>query len=539
MNKLPLRQISILPTSIPKEPTFTKPSVYVKLETRNWNPIPIPHRTIPEPKGQDLDFVNVVNSHLIHSDWAKLNSLANGLTAFRVKHVFLKVQKDYVVSLEFFNWVGTHKPTSLTLETHSMILHILTKYRKFKSAESILRKILVPGNIDLPSKLFEAILYSYRSCDSSPRVFDSLFKTFAHMKKFRNATDTFCRMKDYGFYPTVESCNAYVSSLLDLNRADVALAFYREMRRCRISPNVYTLNMVMCAYCRVGKLENAVEVLEKMESMGFSATVVSYNTLIAGHCNKGLLSSAVKFKNLMVKNGLHPSVVTFNTLIDGFCKQGKLPEANIIFSEMKAANVAPNTVTYNTLINGYGQAGNSEMGSRLFEEMSKNRVSADILTYNGLILGLCKEGKTKKAAYLVKELDSKNFVPNASTFSALVGGECVRKNSDRAFLLYKSMVRSGYHPDEHTFKMLLSSFCNNRDFDGAVEILKEMFERNFVPDSDIVSDLCLGLRRCGKGKLVELLCREMESRRLIPQDFDMAKIICCGEENENAEVGNM
>ncbi|KAL6140282.1 hypothetical protein ACLB2K_058582 [Fragaria x ananassa] len=503
MNKLPLRQISILPTSIPKEPTFTKPSVYVKLETRNWNPIPIPHRTIPEPKGQDLDFVNVVNSHLIHSDWAKLNSLANGLTAFRVKHVLLKVQKDYVVSLEFFNWVGTHKPTSHTLETHSMILHILTKHRKFKSAESILRKILVPGNIDLPSKLFEAILYSYRLCDSSPRVYDLLFKTFAHMKKFRNATDTFCRMKDYGFYPTVESCNAYVSSLLDLNRADVALAFYREMRRCRISPNVYTLNMVMCAYCRVGKLENAVEVLEKMESMGFSPTVVSYNTLIAGHCNKGLLSSAVKLKKLMAKNGLHPSVVTFNTLINGFCKQG-----------------------------------NSEMGSRLFEEMSKNRVSADILTYNGLILGLCKEGKTKKAAYLVKELDTKNFVPNPSTFSALVGGECVRKHSDRAFLLYKSMVRSGYHPDEHTFKVLLSSFCNNRDFDGAVEILKEMFERNFVPDSGIVSDLCLGLRRCGKGNLVELLCREMESRRLIPQDFDMAKIICCGEENENA-VGNM
>ncbi|XP_050382637.1 pentatricopeptide repeat-containing protein At4g26680, mitochondrial [Argentina anserina] len=536
MNKLPSRRVSILPRSIAKEPTFTNPPVSLNLGSRSWNTIPIPHRTLPEPKGQDLDFVNVVNSHLIHSDWAKLNSLSNGLTAFRVKHVLLKIQKDYVVSLEFFNWVGTHKPTSLTLETQSMILHILTKCRKFKSAESILRKILVPGNIDLPSKLFEAILYSYRLCDSSPRVFDSLFKTFAHIKKFRNATDTFCRMKDYGFYPTVESCNAFLSSLLGLHRADVALGFYREMRRCRISPNVYTLNMVMCAYCRVGKLENAVEVLEKMDGMGFSPTIVSYNTLIAGHCDKGLLSSAVKFKNLMAKSGLHPNVVTFNTLIDGFVKQGKLAEANKIFSEMKAMNVAPNTVTYNTLINGYGQAGNSEMGSRLFEEMSKDRVSVDILTYNGLILGLCKEGKTKKAAYLVKELDRKSFAVNASTFSALIGGQCVRKNSDRAFLLYKSMVRSGYHPDEYTFKMLLSSFCSNRDFDGAVEVLKEMFERNFVPDSSILSDLCQGLQRCGNEKLIELLFSEMETRRLIPQGFDMAKIICCVEENDNSTV---
>ena len=66
-------------------------------------------------------------------------------------------------------------------------------------------------------------------CDSSPYVFDSLFKTYAHMKKFRNAIDIFCQMKDYGFLPTVESCNKYISSLLDLNRVDIALGFYKEM----------------------------------------------------------------------------------------------------------------------------------------------------------------------------------------------------------------------------------------------------------------------------------------------------------------------
>ncbi|BFG37118.1 hypothetical protein CerSpe_233920 [Prunus speciosa] len=533
MNKFPFRQFSSLPNSIAKEPTVINPTICGKLGKRNWNPLPIPHRTIPEPKGQDLDFVNVANSHLIHSDWAKLNSLSSGLTAFRVKHILLKIKQDYVLSLEFFNWVAAQNPTSLTLETHSMILHILTKYRKFKSAESILKKILVSGSIDLPSKLFEAIMYSYRLCDSSPRVFDSLFKTFAHMKKFRNATNTFCQMKDYGFFPTVESCNTYLSSLLQLHRADIALVFYREMQRCRISPNVYTLNMVISAYCKLGKLENAVEVLEKMESMGFSPVIVSYNTLIAGHCDKGLLSSALKFKNLMAKNGLYPNVVTFNSLIGGFCKKGKLLEANRIFSEMKDVNVAPDTVTYNTLIKGYGQAGNSEMGNRLFEEMSRNQVNADVLTYNALILGLCKEGKTKKAGYLVKELDRKRFVPNAATFSALIEGQCVRKNSDRAFELCKSMIRSGYHPDEHTFKMLISSFCNNRDFDGAVEVLKEMFERSIALDSSILSDLCLGLYRCGNEKMLNLLCGEMEARRLIPQGFDMAKIIFSGVVEEN------
>ena len=46
-------------------------------------------------------------------------------------------------------------------------------------------------SLELPAKLFDAILFSYRICDSSPRVFDLLFKTYAHAKKFRNATDAF------------------------------------------------------------------------------------------------------------------------------------------------------------------------------------------------------------------------------------------------------------------------------------------------------------------------------------------------------------
>ncbi|CAH1436097.1 unnamed protein product [Lactuca virosa] len=35
-----------------------------------WSSIPIPHRTILEPKGQDLDYINIAHSHLLHSDSA-------------------------------------------------------------------------------------------------------------------------------------------------------------------------------------------------------------------------------------------------------------------------------------------------------------------------------------------------------------------------------------------------------------------------------------------------------------------------------------
>jgi pentatricopeptide repeat protein len=106
-----------------------------------------------------------------------------------------------------------------------------------------LRNVIESCSIDVPSNLFEEMLHSYRLCDSSPCVFDSLFKTFAHMKKFRDATDTFCQMKDYGFFPTIESSNAYMSSLLDLHRMDITLAFYGEMRCHRILPKYSCLGV--------------------------------------------------------------------------------------------------------------------------------------------------------------------------------------------------------------------------------------------------------------------------------------------------------
>nr|UPT48898.1 pentatricopeptide repeat protein AaPPR1027 [Agave angustifolia]UPT48926.1 pentatricopeptide repeat protein AaPPR1097 [Agave angustifolia]UPT49469.1 pentatricopeptide repeat protein AaPPR541 [Agave angustifolia] len=481
--------------------------------------IPIPHRTIPEPRGQDHDFITIAHSYLIHSEWPKLNSLAPKFTPFRINHILLKIQKDPVLSLDFYNFAVSQNPNSQTLETHAIILHNLTKSKRFKSAESILRKTLIPQTQNSSSDLFYAILYSYRLCDSSPNVFDSLFKAYAHMKKFRNASETFCRMRDYGFLPTIRSCNAYMSSLLDLGRTDIILAFYREMGRCRISPNVYTLNMVMYAYCNSGKLENALEVFEKMEIMGFSPTDSSYNTLISAHCKNGLLDAALKLKAEMCNKGLIPNVITYNSLIHGFCKEGKLNEANKIFNEMKTMEVKPNTVTYNTLISGFGKMNNSEMGLRIYEDMLKNGVEIDILTYNALILGLCNEGKTRKAAFLVKELDKRNLTPNSSTFAALISGQCKRENSERAFQIFKAMKRSGWHPNYDTFKILISTFCNNKDYEGALEVLREMLEKWMAPDKALLTELFEGLGRSGKSHLLTELISAVNAVRLIPEDF--------------------
>ncbi|KAJ0446153.1 putative tetratricopeptide-like helical domain superfamily [Helianthus annuus] len=451
---------------------------------------PIPDRTLQEPKGQDLDYINVAHSHLLHSDWPKLDTLLPKLDPFRVKHILLKIQNDYSISLKFFKWVELKNPNLLTLETNCIIIHILTKNRKFVSAESVFNKIFKSCDVSMHSKVFDSIVCCYRMCDSTPRVFDALFKTYAQMKQFRNAADTFSRMKGYGFLPTVESW----------------------------------------------KLEDARQVFDEMPDMGFSPNVSSYNTLVAAYVNRGLLATGVKLKVEMEKNGVSANVITYNTLMNGFCKEGKLHDAYKVFHEIKVTNVAPNTVTYNTMISGYCKLGKTEKGTQIFEEMLRNGVKADILTYNALLSGLCDLGKTRKAAYLVQELDKKKLVPNSSTFAALIRGQCVRKNPDRAFQLYKSMIKSGCRPNVDTIKMMMSCFVKNDDFDGAFCVFKEMLDRRAGPDSVIWSALCEGFSREWKDQLVMSLLKEVDDGCLTLERFEKAKSVIFHSSVEGKEI---
>lgn len=509
---------------MPESPSLVIRNFTTLLNRRNTNlyskSIPIPHKTIEQPQGIDHDFITVAYSHIINAEWQKLNSFAHKLTPLRVNHLLVKLQKDPVVSFQFYNFALSENPDASSVDTHVLILHILTKFGRFKSAELILKDILIPKTVKTKDfDLFDAILYSYHLCDSSPNVFDSLFKTYAHLKKFRYASDTFCRMRDYGFLPTIKTCNAFISSLLGLGRTDIALSFYKEMGKSRISPNVYTMNLVVSAFCKSGRLDKAQETFEKMESIGFSPIVSSYNTLITAFCKNGIMSDALKLKNDMNDKGLIPNEITYNTLIHGFCKEGKLNEAYKVFNEMKTMRLKANTVTYNTLIRGYGHLNDGEMGLKIYEDMVKNKVDVDMLTYNSLILGLCNEGKTKKAAYLVKELEKAKFTPDSSTFSALISGQCKRKNSDRAFQIYKVMKKSGCHPNHDTLNKLASTFCKNNDFEGALDVLKDIIKRNIKPDNSLLIEIFEGLNVSGKGDLLVSLIKEPKAQRLVPKDL--------------------
>ncbi|KVH92844.1 Pentatricopeptide repeat-containing protein [Cynara cardunculus var. scolymus] len=400
MNFMQIRRISTLLDSAIKNPNSSL------LGRRKWIPIPIPHRTIHEPRGQDLDYINVAHSHLLHSDWAKLDELLTNFDSFRVKHVLLKLQNDYAISLKFFKWVETHNPNLLTLETNCIILHILTKNHKFVSAESVLEKIVGSCDVEMHSKLFDAILHSYRMCDSTPRVFDALFKLYAQMKQFRNATDTFCRMKEYGFLPTIQSCNLYMSSLLSLNRAGIALSFYKEIRRSKITVNVFTLNIVINAFCQLGELENAVKVFDEMQDMGFNGKTEKGNEVFEE----------------MLRNGIKADILTYNALLLGLCNEGKTRKAAYLVKELDKKKLVPNSSTFAALIRGQCARKNPDRALKLYKSMLKSGCRPNEHTLKMLMLCFLQNDDYGGVFDVLKEMLERPVGPDLAVLRKLCKG---------------------------------------------------------------------------------------------------------------------
>ncbi|KAJ0113149.1 hypothetical protein Patl1_01842 [Pistacia atlantica] len=193
-----------------------------------------------------------------------------------------------------------------------------------------------------------------RMCDSSPRVFDSLFKTYAHMKKFRDATDTFCQMKDYGFLPTIESCNKYLGSLLDLNRVDIALGFYGKMQR------------------QVGNSDMGSRLYEEMLRNGVKVDILTYNALILGLCKEGKTKKAANLVKVLDKENLVPNASTFSGLITGQCVRKNSERAFQLICLKR--RITPDSVVLSELHSGLSQCGKDDLAMKLLNKMETGRL---------------------------------------------------------------------------------------------------------------------------------------------------------------------
>ncbi|XP_034681328.1 pentatricopeptide repeat-containing protein At5g39710 [Vitis riparia] len=489
-----------------------------------------------------------------------LDSLSSRFTPQSASYFLLKSQFDQTLTLKFLTWARNHP----FFDSHCkcLCLHILTRFKLYKTAQTLAQELALSASDPSGSSIFQCLKDSYHVYNSSSAVFDLMVKSYSHLNMIDQAVNTINLAKSSGFMPGVLSYNSVLDAIVR-SRGSVKLSaeeVYREMIRSRVSPNVYTYNILIRGFCSVGELQKGLGCFGEMERNGCLPNVVTYNTLIDAYCKMGRIDEAFGLLKSMSSKGMQPNLISYNVIINGLCREGRMKEAWEILEEMGYKGFTPDEVTYNTLLNGYCKEGNFHQALVIHAEMVRNGVSPSVVTYTALINSMCKarnlnrameffdqmrirglrpnertyttlidgfsrQGLLNEAYRILNEMTESGFSPSVVTYNAFIHGHCVLERMEEALGVVQEMVEKGLAPDVVSYSTIISGFCRNGELDRAFQMKQEMVEKGVSPDAVTYSSLIQGL--CAMRRLTEAcdLSQEMLDMGLPPDEFTYTTLI--------------
>lgn len=343
-----------------------------------------------------------------------------------------------------------------------------------------------PGS---PIAILEALIKTYRVCDSAPFVFDLLVEACIESKKIDPALEIYSILKSKNVLLRTSTFNSLIELVSKSRSCFEGYDLYREIfhldadndnngrsRSKRILPNSNTLNAVMVGFYREEMVDKVEEVWEEFVRVGCEPNMYSFNVLMAAYCDHGRMEDAMRVWEEMEDKGLKRDAVAYNTIIGGFCRAGEVERAEEIYREMVMNGVESTCITSEHLINGYCGIGDTDSAMMLYKDMCRKKFSPSSSTinfiirllcdkneisaasefwwmaakkheaalergnYENLVKGMCREGKMEEALKLQAEMVVKGFEPNADIYDAFIDGYVKEGNEIIASKLRKEML---------------------------------------------------------------------------------------------------
>ena len=267
----------------------------------------------------------------------------------------------------------------------------------------------------------------------------------------KHAIDTFNDMHLYGCKRTVKSFNATLKVLIQTRNLRAIEAFLVDVPpKFSVELDIYTVNIVIKAFCEMDFLDKAYLVMVQMEKLGIKPDVITYTTLISASYTKKRCEIGNGLWNLMVYKGCRPNLTTFNVRIQYLINRRLAWQANDVMRLMQKIGIDPDEVTYNLVIKGFCQAGYLEMAKRVYSSLEcRSKYKPNIKIYQTMIHYLCRGGDYNLAYTRCKDCMRKNWFPNVDTIYSLLQGLMKNRQLGKAKMIM-TLVRSRIPPFSST-----------------------------------------------------------------------------------------
>ncbi|RZC71228.1 hypothetical protein C5167_034419 [Papaver somniferum] len=304
----------------------------------------------------------------------------------------IKCEDDVVRSLRFFNWICSQDGFTPDARSYNTIFKILPQVKTSKAATSLLSSAKF-----IPEPAF---LEFFNQCLREDGSVEEAVEIFSKLRKLG------------GMSPSIEVWNTVVWGCLRVERTDLVLKLYNEMKASGLEGNEDTVGYLIQAYCKNNKLSKADEVLHQFLERRVVPNVTAFTKLISGLSREGKFHRVCELLRRMIAADRMPSMFTYQEIIHGLCKNKMVREAFRIFEELK----------------GFCEDGKSSKAMDIYKELLRVGLQPSTYTYTPLIRALCDEGTVVEAIRMQNEMLNRNLKPWVCTHDYIITGLCKSGN---------------------------------------------------------------------------------------------------------------
>ena len=201
-------------------------------------------------------------------------------------------------------------------------------------------------------------------------------------------------------YASHVTWTSFIVGLVQNGREEVALSMFREMIRCSISPNHFTLSSILHACSSLAMLEAGEQIHAVTVKLGVDGNKYVDAALIHLYGKCGNVEKARSVFDSLAEL----DVVSINTMIYAYAQNGFGHEALDLFERLKKLGLEPNVVTFISILLACNNAGLVEEGCQIFSLIRNNHsieLTRDHYTCMIDLLGRAK--RFEEAAMLIEE----------------------------------------------------------------------------------------------------------------------------------------
>ncbi|KAL5793956.1 hypothetical protein ACOSP7_002550 [Xanthoceras sorbifolium] len=371
-----------------------------------------------------------------------------------------------------------------------------------------------------------------------------LVNVSSNLGEIRYASKVFDEFPD----PDVFLWNAIIRCHSRHNLFGEALQLYSRMQAAWVSPDGFTLPLVLKACSGLPSLQMGRRVHGQIFRHGFEVDVFVQNGLVAFYAKCGQITRArIVFDKLVDR-----TIVSWTSIISGYAQNGQPMEALRIFSQMRRMNVEPDWIALVSVLRAYTDVEDLEQGKSVHGCVIKMGLELEsdllisltamyakcgqvtiarslfdlkkipnVILWNAMISGYAKNGYTEDAVELFREMISKKIKTDSITVSSAILACAQLGSLELAKWMDDYIGKSEYRNDVIVNTALVDMFAKC----GSVDLARMVFDR--ARDKDVVtwSAMIVGYGLHGRGQEAIDLYHAMKQAGVPPNDVTFVGLL--------------